>query len=110
MSRFSPAERGISIILSISRSSRAPIFIGTRSSSTSISRGTSAILATCCAGVMAYLRLDQADRLLQNLVFGGDHARVGLIGVLERNQIAELGGDIHRGLLERAADNGSATA
>src|SRR5271165_3295537 len=98
MSMFSPADRKVPITAPSSSSSTSRVLIRRRSSSTSISIGTSPSGAISSSGVIANEYIGglahQVDSVLAQLVGGSHHLSVGLIGALVDDQIGELGGDI----------------
>src|SRR4051794_6466291 len=105
MSMFSPAERSMAMMLPSSSDRISESFIHRRSSCTSTSIGTFAILATSSCGVTVLfpraLSL-QVYGFLHDVVFGRDHLRVRLITAFVREQVRKLLRDIYRGSLKRA--------
>src|SRR2546423_927073 len=109
MSMLSPADRSISMMLPTSRPTISPICITRRSSSTSISSGTSSIAATSFMGVMNALLL-QVDSGLTDLLGRRDYLGVGLIPALINNEVRKFARDIYGGGFQRSAGHLSAAA
>src|SRR5215213_4651646 len=102
MSMFSPAERDVPITLPSSSASTSRAETARRSSSTSITTGTSPSDAISSWGFIGGLA-DKVDSALAQLVGRGDHPRVRLVAPLIDDQVRELLGDVHRRGLDRAA-------
>src|SRR4051794_2243163 len=109
MSMFSPAEREVPMMLPSSSANTSRAGTVRRSSSTSITTGTSPSDAISSWGFIGGL-VDQVDSVLAQLVGRGHHARVRLISTLIDNQVRELLRDVHGGRLHRSADDLPAAA
>src|SRR5215471_17465710 len=117
---FSAALREVPITQPSSSCRTSRVVMMRRSSSTSISTGTSAMGAISSWGVIYLPRIDRRNRrnalvdeidgFLAELVHGSHHAGICLVTPLQNNQIGELTGDIDGGSLNRAADEVVAAA
>src|SRR5215467_14119702 len=103
MSMFSPAERDVPIRLPSLSSSRSRIVRMRRSSSTSMSRGTSANSARRSSGsgaavgvgiVGCALAAHQTNSVLAQLVHRGHYPGVSLVIALQHDHVRKLSGDI----------------
>src|SRR5207244_3193900 len=113
MSMFSPAERVVAMRLPSFSSRMDRMVKMRRSSSTSMSTGKSPNRDSSCSGMarstLMCLTL-QIDGFLADLIHGRHHARVGLIGALQHDEVGEFPRDVHRRKLDSAADDGAASS
>src|SRR5581483_2047139 len=95
MSMFSPADRDVAMTLPCFHSSTRRVVNTRRSSSISISTGTSPSVPISSCGVIArFQSADQVDGVLAQLILRRYHPRIGLIPALVDDQVGEFPGDV----------------